>query len=208
MHGRTPRRTDAASSRRAIEEILKHTLRDDSGIILRGPAALIFMAVMFALAIFGLISWESFATLAIVAVVLTVGGMIVSTLSSSSNKARTPVTHTPQEAPVRCPGCGAAWYLDANERRLGYTCEDCGAVVWRGTSSPVQAPSIMLDAPGVQTQAALICRTCGTEVVDGDTYCRACGNRINDTPGACSCGAETREDDNFCHACGATVARS
>lgn len=48
-----------------------------------------------------------------------------------------------------------------------------------------------------------ICEQCGNDGIDGDKFCRQCGEEFGADTLNCECGAEVGPDDNFCHACGA-----
>lgn len=48
-----------------------------------------------------------------------------------------------------------------------------------------------------------VCGTCGSELVEGDSFCRKCGSKIAH---ACpSCGQELQKGDTFCGKCGSKV---
>ena len=47
------------------------------------------------------------------------------------------------------------------------------------------------------------CKSCGNEGIDGDNFCRQCGEELAEDTFNCECGAEVNSADNFCHACGA-----
>lgn len=49
------------------------------------------------------------------------------------------------------------------------------------------------------------CRKCGAVLLDTDTFCVKCGQRV-DQPMFCSkCGEQLRDEERFCHNCGAPV---
>ncbi|MFH1063491.1 MAG: hypothetical protein V1729_00255 [Candidatus Woesearchaeota archaeon] len=49
------------------------------------------------------------------------------------------------------------------------------------------------------------CNGCGTEGMDGDCYCRQCGEEMPATQVlSCECGEEVLPNDNFCHSCGSS----
>lgn len=49
------------------------------------------------------------------------------------------------------------------------------------------------------------CRKCGAELLDTDTFCVKCGQKV-DEPMLCSnCGEELRDGERFCHKCGSRV---
>ena len=48
------------------------------------------------------------------------------------------------------------------------------------------------------------CEGCGSESMDGDGYCRQCGQELPAIEVlSCECGTEVLPNDNFCHQCGA-----
>lgn len=50
------------------------------------------------------------------------------------------------------------------------------------------------------------CRKCGAELLDTDTFCVRCGQRVDEKMFCSNCGEELREGERFCHKCGSPVA--
>jgi hypothetical protein len=67
-------------------------------------------------------------------------------------------------------------------------------------------------APAVTTQT--VCPHCSTPVLDGASFCQACGGRIVEESAAppvlfcAQCGSSLRESSQFCPKCGQAVVRS
>lgn len=49
------------------------------------------------------------------------------------------------------------------------------------------------------------CRRCGAELLDTDTFCVKCGQKVDELPRCPKCGEILREGTRFCHKCGASV---
>lgn len=49
------------------------------------------------------------------------------------------------------------------------------------------------------------CRRCGAELLDTDTFCVKCGQKVEELPRCPKCGEILREGTKFCHKCGAAV---
>lgn len=49
------------------------------------------------------------------------------------------------------------------------------------------------------------CRKCGAELLDTDTFCVKCGQRVEGPMLCSSCGEQLRDGERFCHKCGAPV---
>lgn len=49
------------------------------------------------------------------------------------------------------------------------------------------------------------CRKCGAVLLDTDTFCVKCGQRVDQPMFCSSCGEELREGERFCHKCGSPV---
>jgi len=49
------------------------------------------------------------------------------------------------------------------------------------------------------------CRRCGAELLDTDTFCGKCGQKVEKTAVCPNCGEELREGERFCHKCGTMV---
>lgn len=50
------------------------------------------------------------------------------------------------------------------------------------------------------------CKNCGAELLDTDTFCVNCGQKVEQTIYCANCGEKLREGEKFCHKCGAKVA--
>ena len=49
------------------------------------------------------------------------------------------------------------------------------------------------------------CRKCGADLLDTDTFCVKCGQRVDGPMFCASCGEQLRDGERFCHKCGASV---
>ena len=49
------------------------------------------------------------------------------------------------------------------------------------------------------------CKRCGAELLDTDTFCVKCGQKVDELPRCPKCGEILREGTRFCHKCGASV---
>lgn len=49
------------------------------------------------------------------------------------------------------------------------------------------------------------CRKCGAELLDTDTFCVKCGQRVDQPMFCASCGEQLRDGERFCHNCGTPV---
>ena len=49
------------------------------------------------------------------------------------------------------------------------------------------------------------CRKCGAVLLDTDTFCVKCGQRVDQPMFCSSCGEQLREEERFCHKCGSPV---
>ena len=49
------------------------------------------------------------------------------------------------------------------------------------------------------------CRKCGAVLLDTDTFCVKCGQRVDQPMFCSSCGEQLREGERFCHKCGSPV---
>lgn len=49
------------------------------------------------------------------------------------------------------------------------------------------------------------CRKCGAELLDTDTFCVKCGQRVEEPMLCPNCGEQLREGERFCHHCGTQV---
>ena len=181
-------------------------LREDDGFILRGGWAVAFLVLMFVLAVAGQVPWEFFGGLLLVAGALT-GISYALSLRESRQTVNAPLYRgVPLGDEVRCPKCSTVWILDADEKRFGYTCEQCGYPI-RPSSVPTDAPlpATVAGEPPEPIPSSMFCG-CGAAVIEGDVFCRSCGDRVEPSePAACACGADIMEGDTFCHACGERI---
>lgn len=49
------------------------------------------------------------------------------------------------------------------------------------------------------------CKRCGAELLDTDTFCVKCGQRVDEALRCPNCGEELREGTKFCHKCGTMI---
>ena len=49
------------------------------------------------------------------------------------------------------------------------------------------------------------CQRCGAELLDTDTFCVKCGQKVGEPARCPVCGEILREGTKFCHKCGAPV---
>lgn len=49
------------------------------------------------------------------------------------------------------------------------------------------------------------CRKCGADLLDTDTFCVKCGQRVDGPMFCASCGEQLRDGERFCHKCGSSV---
>ena len=49
------------------------------------------------------------------------------------------------------------------------------------------------------------CRKCGAVLLDTDTFCVKCGQKVGGPIFCSSCGEQLRDEERFCHKCGAPV---